>query len=73
MFSDKKKENKDIFLPTISNPQEKSFKLTMLTSVNDILQEAEQQKEYVTMSQNNDVLSRFSDLNAKLMALNKTV
>lgn len=73
MFSDKKKENKDIFLPTISDPQEKSFKLTMLTSVNDILQEAEQQKEYVTMSQNNDVLSRFSDLNAKLMALNKIV
>jgi hypothetical protein len=45
----------------------------MLTSVNDILQEAGQQKEYVTISQNNDVLSRFSDLNAKLLALNKIV
>jgi hypothetical protein len=72
MFSNWKKEP-DIFLPTISDPQEKSFKLTMLTSVNDILQEAEQQKKYVTISQNNDVLSRFSDLNAKLMALNKIV
>jgi hypothetical protein len=45
----------------------------MLTSVNDILQEAAEEKDYVSISQNNDVLSRFSDLNAKLTELNKTV
>ena len=73
LFSNGQKETKDIILPTITNAQEKSFKLTMLTSVNDILQEAAEEKDYVSISQNNDVLSRFSDLNAKLTELNKTV
>ena len=73
MFSNGEKESKDIVLPAINNPQEKSFKLTMLTSINDILQEADQEKDYVMMAQNNDVLTRFTDLSTKLTTLNQII
>ncbi|MEI6426250.1 MAG: hypothetical protein WCO66_02745, partial [Candidatus Absconditabacteria bacterium] len=73
MFSDGKKETPNIEVPQldqIADGEEKVFKTTMVSSVNDILQEASQQKDYVMMAENADVLTRFGLLSQQITTLN---
>ena len=68
MFNELGKDFKELIIPQINTgnqnnneniKQEIAFKVAMLTTVNDILQDAAQQKAYVMMSDNKDVLTRF--------------
>lgn len=58
---------------TTGNPEEKSFKITMITSANDIIDEAAEQRDYVMIAQNADVLTRFGLLSTQLTTLEDAV
>jgi hypothetical protein len=55
----------------ITDPKERNFKITMLTSVNSILEEANQEREYVMLAENKDVTNRFISLDTQLNDLSK--
>ena len=58
---------------TEKNTEIREFNLMMTNAVTDVLQEADQQREYVLVAQNADVLTRFWMLNRQLTDLTNTV
>lgn len=81
MFNEFGKEVKELVVPKADTSnqnnenikQEIAFKVTMLTTANDILQDAAQQKSYVMMSDNKEVLTWFWDLSLKITEINNIV
>ena len=57
----------------IADPKERNFKLTMIASANSILEEANNEKDYVTLAENKDVMSWFIDIDKQLNALSNLV
>ena len=60
-------------IQNVSDPKERNFKLTMVTSANSILEEANNEKDYVMLAENKDVLSWFIDLDKELNVLSNLV
>lgn len=68
------KQNDDSDTPEIkNNPQTIEFKTTMITNADKIFNDADEQYDYVMMSDNKDILTRFGTLSDKLLQLKETV